>query len=165
MSCKIKEQKKDCETMFWVLILLLKMWLNKEISNDHVNSFTLVKFKSENLPHYNCLTKKERFHHVPSLVQPILCPSFIRVYIFCPFASGGAIGTFKTIAYLVCKWMVDEGVARLWGEEEERVGSKGGNNGLEVQAVWDSSLCLLRIIATFFLFDEFSQVGNLEKKL
>jgi hypothetical protein len=61
--------------------------------------------------------------------------------------------------------MVDEGVARLWGEEEERVGrEQGGNNGLEVQGVWDSSLCLLRIIASFFLFGEFSQVGNLEKK-
>jgi len=65
MSCKIKEQKKDCETMFWVLILLLKMWLDKEISNDHVNSFTLVKVKSENLPHYNCLTRRGSimFHH------------------------------------------------------------------------------------------------------
>jgi hypothetical protein len=53
--------------MFWVLIFIGEMWPNKEISNDHVNSFTLVKVKSENFATLQLLDK-ERFHHVPSLV-------------------------------------------------------------------------------------------------
>jgi len=54
--------------MFWVLIFIGEMWPNKEISNDHVNSFTLVKVKSENFATLQLLDK-ERFHHVPSLMD------------------------------------------------------------------------------------------------